>query len=133
MPFDGAGLVIPDRLNQVEDVIRLIDAPAKWCKGRRRTRDGRFCIYGALVEANARNLTPVILQAVHEITGRRYYCVEVFNDDIGTTHDLVLRVLNRARDGLAPHRAETCNFPKQSNWRVRLQEWAQSFGVKSPT
>ena len=131
MPFDGAGFVHLDRLNHIEDVIQLIGRPEKWCKGRRRTQDGRFCVYGALVEVNARSLTPVILQAIHEVTGRRYYCVEVFNDDIATTHALVLRVLNHTRYGLAQYRTETCRLPKLSNWRLRLQEWV-SLGVKSP-
>jgi hypothetical protein len=126
MPFDGAGVVVPDRLNQIENVIQLIDAPEKWCKGRRRKRDGRFCVYGALVEVNARSLTPVLLQAIHEVTGRRYYCVEVFNDDIGTTHAVVLRVLNRARDGFARHQTEACTFPKGSNWRYQVQEWSRA-------
>jgi len=134
MPFDGAGFVSPDnRLNQLEIVIDLIGAPEKWCKGRPRTRDGRFCIYGALVQVNARNLTPVILQAIHEVTNRRYYCVEVFNDDIGTTHALVLRVLTCARDHLGRASIQGHSLPQAASWRVRLQEWVQSFGMKSPT
>ena len=53
-----------DRLNQIEDVIQLIDAPDKWCKGRYKTFDGRFCIWGAIVEVKAHELRPVILRSI---------------------------------------------------------------------
>lgn len=95
MPFDGTGFIGSDRLSRIDAVIQLIGTPDKWCKGRRRTRDGRFCIYGALVEANALNLSTAILHAVQEVTGERYRCVEAFNDSLNTTHPLVVRVLAR--------------------------------------
>ena len=131
MPFDGAGFIGSDRLSRIEAVIQLIGTPDRWCKGRRRTHDGRFCIYGVLVEANALNLSSAILHAAHEVTGERYCCVEAFNDNINTTHPLVVRVLARARDDLIGQPATI--MPRPLNWRVRLQELVQSFAAKSPT
>jgi hypothetical protein len=115
MPFDGAELSVPyNRLNQIEDVIWLIGTPDKWCKRRRRTSDRRFCIYGALTHVNARNLEPLVLQAINQETGKRYRRIEAFNDKDDTTHALVLlRVLARARDGQQVA-ADACRAPGPS-------------------
>jgi len=101
MPFDVAGFGVDDRVHQIDDVIQLIGAPDKWVKGKRRTGDGRFCVAGALIELSATRLRPVILEAINEVTGKRYGSVEAFNDDVETSHSMLMRVLERARVGLS--------------------------------
>ena len=98
MPFDGPGF--DNRVRKIDSVIQLIGAPHKWVKGKRRTNDGRFCVNGALIERSATNLSPLILQAANQVTGRRYGCLEAFNDKVETTHPLLIRVLARARADL---------------------------------
>ena len=133
MPFDGTGLAVSDtRFNKIDDVIGLIAAPEKWCKGMAKTPDGRFCIRGALIAANAVNLRPVILEAIHEVTGRDYRRIEAFNDDVDTTHRMVLRVLAHARHNLIGQQAAIYSSPRVLNWRVRLQEWVRSFAAEKP-
>ena len=72
MPFDGIGFPNSDRLNKIEDVTQLIGTPDEWCKGRYKTFDGRFCIQGAIIEVKAPEIRPIILQAIHEVTGKHY-------------------------------------------------------------
>jgi len=40
------------------------------------------------------------MEAMNEATGKQYECVETFNDDIDTSHSLLMRVLERARADL---------------------------------
>src|SRR5207248_7282184 len=106
MPFDGTGFAVSDtRFNKIDEVIGLLATPDKWCKGMAKTPDGRFCIRGALIAANAVNLRPVILEAIHEVTDKKYRRVETFNDDVNTTHSMVLHVLTHARDNLIGRQA----------------------------
>jgi hypothetical protein len=105
MPFDVAGFGVDDRVLQIDNVIQLIGAPDKWVKGKRRTGAGRFCVTGALVELNAANLRPVIMDAMNKVTRRRYGSVEAFNDDVETSHSMLIRVLQRARGDLIRQRA----------------------------
>ena len=133
MPFDGTGFAVSDtRFNKIEDVIGLIATPEKWCKGMAKTPDGRFCIRGALIAANAVNLRPVILEAIHEVTGRNYRRIEAFNDDVDTTHRMVLRVMAHARHNLIGQQAAIYSSPRVLNWRVRLQAWVRSFAAEKP-
>jgi hypothetical protein len=98
MPFDGPGF--DNRVRKIDAVMQLIGAPDKWVKGKRRTNDGRFCVNGALIERSAANLSPLILQAANQVTGKSYGCLEAFNDEAETTHPLLIRVLARARADL---------------------------------
>lgn len=133
MPFDGAGFAASDnRLSKIEDVIDLLATPDQWCQGTPRTPDGRFCILGALIAVNANSLRPVVLRAIHEVTGKDYRRIEAFNDHPDTNHRLVLRVLARARDNIVGEEVEVLSLPTLPTWRVRLQEWVQSFAAKKP-
>jgi hypothetical protein len=105
MPFDVAGFGFDDCVDQIDGVIQLIGVPHKWVKGKRRTGDGRFCVTGALIELSATRLRPVIFEAINEVTGTRYGSVEAFNDDVETSHSILMRVLERARAGLIRQRA----------------------------
>jgi hypothetical protein len=46
-------------------------------------------------------LKPVVLQAIHDVTGQRYWRIESFNDHPYTRHAEVRRVLARARQLVA--------------------------------
>ena len=132
MPFDGTGFAVSDtRFNKIDDVISLLAKPEKWCKGMETTPDGRFCIRGALMAVDAVNLRPVILEAIQEIAGKKYKWIEVFNDDLVTTHRMVLRVLVHARD-LIGQQATVHSSWRMLNWRVRLQEWVRGFAAEKP-
>jgi hypothetical protein len=102
MPFDGAGYEVRDRmLDQIDRVIALLATEDKWCKRMLESRDGRRCILGAMRAADAMiELTAPILQAIEQVTGRRYMRIEIFNDHSSTTHPLVLRVLHQARENV---------------------------------
>jgi hypothetical protein len=46
-----------------------------------------------------------ILQAIQEVTGRRYTAIETFNDRRTTTYSQVVAVLHRARQDIIEGRA----------------------------
>src|ERR1044071_5760839 len=100
MPFDAAYFEADVRLSQIDSVIQLIGIPQNWVKRRRRTGDGQFCVNGALVELNARKLQSVVLEAINQVSGKRYGSIEAFNDDVETSHVIVMRVLGCARANL---------------------------------
>ena len=98
MPFDGAHF---EALEKIDKVIDLLAREDRWCKRQLRTHDGRRCILGAMIDADATTmLSEPILLAIKQVTGRDYRKVEVFNDNPLTSHSLVLRVLHQARDNV---------------------------------
>jgi hypothetical protein len=102
MPFDGTGYEGRiEALDKVDKVIDLLSQEDRWCKQQLRSYDGRRCILGAMMAADATvALKEPILLAIRQVTGRDYLRIEMFNDHPLTTHGLVLRVLNQARDNI---------------------------------
>jgi len=102
MPFDGkTGDGRYDALDKIDRVIGLLSRKERWCKQQLRTRDGRRCIQGAMMEADATIvLKQPILLAIRQITRRDYARIEMFNDQPLTTHTLVLQVLHQARQNI---------------------------------
>jgi hypothetical protein len=102
MPFDGA--VYEGRvrsLDKVDKVIDLLSDETRWCKRQLQTLDGRHCIAGAMIAADATTeLKKVILLAIEQVTGDYYRHIEAFNDHPRTTHALVVRVLQQARENV---------------------------------
>lgn len=121
MPFDGREYSTRiDALEKIDRVIEQLPSEARWCKGALYTVDGRRCILGAMQAVNgAMTLKQPILQAIHEVTGRRYTAIETFNDRRTTTHAQVIAVLERARqdilNGTAGRAPRT-----QTSWLKRL-------------
>jgi hypothetical protein len=111
MPFDGRDYSARiDALEKVDRVIEQLLTEDRWCKGALYTVDGRRCILGAMQAVNgAMTLKQPILQAIEEVTGRRFTAIETFNDRRTTTHAQVMAVLRRARrdiiDGTAGFQA----------------------------
>ena len=102
MPLDGkTGDGRYDALDKIDRVIDLLSRKDRWCKQQLRTRDGRRCIQGAMMAADATIvLKQPILLAIRQVTGRDYARIEMFNDQPLTTHALVLGVLHRARQNI---------------------------------
>lgn len=103
MPFDGTGYEgRTAALDKMDRVIDLLSRKDRWCKQQIRTYDGRRCILGAMMAADATiALKEPILLAIQQVTGRDYLRIEMFNDHPLTTHGLVVKVLHQARDNIA--------------------------------
>lgn len=122
MPFDGNGYESRiDALERMDKVIDLLSREDRWCKQQLRSYDGRRCILGAMMAADATiALKDPILLAIRQVTGRDYLRIEMFNDHPLTTHALVVKVLHRARDNVisgAPVRAPTRASGPDAGWR----------------
>lgn len=122
MPLDGTELEAFGNgpLAKLGAVERLLISEKQWCKGRLRDKNGRFCLAGAMQAVEARQLLdPIILRAIREVGGKRYWRIESFNDHPSTTHADVLRVLRRARENVIAGIIE-------GNPRPWHQRWAQT-------
>jgi hypothetical protein len=101
MPFDGIDSSGTDQLAKLGAVERLLATEQQWCKGRLRDAHDRHCLVGAIEAVEGRQmLQRVILQAAREVSGKRYWRIEFFNDDPHTTHSDVLAVLRRTRENI---------------------------------
>src|ERR1700758_1724375 len=101
MPFDGIDTFETHPLVKLGAVERLLATEQQWCKGRLRDAHGRHCLVGAIEAVDGRQmLQRVILQAAREVSGKRYWRIEFFNDDPRTTHSDVLQVLRRTRENM---------------------------------
>lgn len=101
MPFDGTEIYDGHPLAKLGAVERLLATEQQWCKGRLRDAHGRHCLIGAIEAVGGRQvLQKVVLQAAREVSGKRYWRIEFFNDDPRTTHGDVLQVLRRARENM---------------------------------
>jgi hypothetical protein len=116
MPFDGTGYEGRiEALDKMDKVIDLLAREDRWCKQQLRSYDGRRCILGAMMAADATiALKEPILLAIKQVTGRDYLRIEMFNDHPLTTHALVVRVLNQARENIINGVAERALVPASS-------------------
>lgn len=122
MPFDGHEFSPRiDALEKIDRVIEQLLTEDRWCKGALYTVDGRRCILGAMQAVEgAMILKHPILQAIQEVTGRRYKAIEVFNDRRTTTHAQVLAVLRRARENILGGTASYQAVAPRTSWLKRL-------------
>lgn len=131
MPFDGIGYEGRiDTLDKMDKVIDLLGREDRWCKQQLRSYDGRRCILGAMMAADATiALKEPILLAIKQVTGRDYLRIEMFNDHPLTTHGLVVRVLHQARDnivnGVMERAPAYASLPTSAWWGGSLKPWAQ--------
>lgn len=85
MPYDGVGFAFDDRVEKIDKVIDLLATRHQWCQGKYKSSDGRYCIRSAIVAVEGADcLRPVVLQAIREVTGKRYIRIESFNDGFKT-------------------------------------------------
>lgn len=120
MPLDGTELFENQALVKLGRVERLLATEDLWCKGRQRDRKGRHCLIGALAEADGRaELTPPVMRAIREISGRHYWRIASFNDDPSTTHQDILRVLQRARHLII---SDIARAGEAISWQQKLQQ-----------
>lgn len=131
MPFDGTGYEGRiEALDKMDKVIDLLSREDRWCKQQLRSYDGRRCILGAMMAADATIvLKEPILLAIKQVTGRDYLRIEMFNDHPLTTHGLVLKVLNQAREnvvnGVAERPTMVASPPVGAWWRSSFKPWNQ--------
>jgi hypothetical protein len=105
MPFDGVGFSGNEHAQKIDEVIDLLGIPERWGKGNFRTRDGRYCLRGAIKTVDQSEvLGPTVLEAINQVTGKSYRKIEYFNDSHWTDHAMVLTVLERARENIAAGR-----------------------------
>jgi hypothetical protein len=101
MPFDGIDAFDNHPIAKLGAVERMLATEQQWCKGRLRDAHGRHCLVGAIEAVGGRQvLQKPILQAAREVSGKRYWRIEFFNDDPRTTHSDVLQVLRRTRENM---------------------------------
>ena len=74
MPFDGTGYEGRiEALDKMDKVVDLLVREDRWCKQQLRSYDGRRCILGAMMAADATiALKEPILLAIKQVTGRDY-------------------------------------------------------------
>ena len=103
MPFDDAWYRDEARvLGKIDEVIDLLNDGKGWCKQQLHVGNERHCIVGALRTVGAEaDLRGPILEAIKQVTGRRYARIELFNDHPLTRFPLVLKVLKQARENIA--------------------------------
>lgn len=108
MPFDGADHTKRlECLAKMDQVINLLSREESWCKQQLRSFDGRRCLLGAMMAAEATTaLREPVLLAIRQVTGRHHPRIELFNDHPATTHKLLLEVLNRARSNMIQELAD---------------------------
>jgi hypothetical protein len=115
--------VSSEALEKMDKVMGLLAREDRWGRQQLRYYGGRYCIEGAMMEANAATLREPIPIAIKQVTGRNCYPkIEAFNDYPSTSHDLVLRVLHQARDNIRSGEVES---PPATPARPRLASWAR--------
>jgi hypothetical protein len=103
MPFDDTGRETQDAIWEIDRVLAMLASASRWCKRVEHSPDGKRCLMGALNDIGAFPLLgPAVLAAIREVTRFPYRRIEDFNDDLLTSHALVMRVLRRARETLTP-------------------------------
>lgn len=130
MPFDGTGYEGRiEALDKMDKVIDLLSHEDRWCKQQLRSYDGRRCILGAMMASDATIvLKEPILMAIKQVTGRDYLRIEMFNDHPLTTHALVLKVLDQARENIvvgAAARSRSVTEAPTSVWWGPLKPLSQ--------
>lgn len=127
MPFDGIDAFDNHPLAKLGAVERLLATEQQWCKGRLRDAHGRHCLVGAIEAVGGRQvLQKVVLQAAREVSGKRYWRIEFFNDDPRTTHADVLQVLRRARENLIE--GMISEYDRQPRYRKWINALRTRFG-----
>jgi hypothetical protein len=133
MPFDGIDGFGDHPIVKLGAVERLLATEQQWCKGRLRDAHGRHCLVGAIEAVGGRQvLQKPILQAAREISGKRYWRIEFFNDDPRTTHADVLQVLRHTRETMiAGLIGEGNRQPRHRRWAHGLRSLCMRGGHKA--
>jgi hypothetical protein len=127
MPFDGIGSISEERLRKIDAVSNLLASPDRWYKGALTSHDGRHCIRGAILAVGASGLLePAVLQAINDVTGKRFRRIEAFNDHPDTEHGQVVAVLARTRESIvaaAPTPTRLVRPPSAPSWTGMVRGW----------
>jgi hypothetical protein len=94
MPFDPLEPAISDLLAAIDRAAALLSAERRWCRRQEISATGQRCLIGALKDAgHADRLIPAVLRAANRVTGFPYARLDLFNDDLLTSHRHVLAAL----------------------------------------
>lgn len=97
MPFDRPIATSAELLASLERAAALIGRESRWCRGKEISADGRRCLIGALKAAgHAEQLIPLVLRAARRLKGFPYPRLDLFNDDLLTSHCDVIGALAEA-------------------------------------
>jgi hypothetical protein len=133
MPFDGIDTFDNHPIAKLGAVERMLASEQQWCKGRLRDAYGRHCLVGAIQAVAGRQvLQKPILQAAREVSGKRYWRIEFFNDDPRTTHADVLQVLRRTRENMIA--GMLCSYdrqPRHRSWLTTLRALCSRGGFEA--
>lgn len=134
MPLDSLEFSQNPMLTKLSRVERLLATERQWCKGRLRDSDGRHCLVGAIEAADCwPEVARIILRAAREVSGKRYWRIESFNDDPQTTHADVLAVLRRARQNIVASMASECDRqPWHRKWLQALRRLSSRAELENP-
>jgi hypothetical protein len=121
MPLDSIEFTGNPLLAKLGLVETLLAREQQWCKGRLRDAEGRHCLVGAIEAADAwQDLPRIILRAVRQVSGRRHWRIEAFNDHPLTTHREILAVLRRAREEILAQMTRADEAPP---WHQLWARW----------
>jgi len=135
MPLDCLSFSENPLLAKLGRVERLLATEHQWCKGKLHDADGRYCLVGAIEATDGwPEVARVILRAVREVSGRRYWRIESFNDDLRTTHADVLAVLRQARENIIASMADDHDLqPWPRNWLQMLRGFYRRSSAQTGT
>jgi hypothetical protein len=133
MPFDGIDAFDNHPIAKLGAVERMLATEQQWCKGRLRDAQGRHCLVGAIEAVGGRQvLQKPILQAAREVSGKRYWRIEFFNDDPLTTHADVLQVLRRTRENMITGMISSYDRqPRHRKWIRALRALCSRAGLEA--
>jgi hypothetical protein len=130
MPLDSLDFPQNHLLAKLGRVERLLATERQWCKGKLRDGDGRHCLVGAIEAADAwPEVGRVILRAAREVSGKRFWRIESFNDDPRTKHADILAALRRARQNIIADMEKEYELkPWRSEWVQVLRNLTRRYG-----
>jgi hypothetical protein len=133
MPLDSLDFPQNPLLAKLGRVERLLATERQWCKGKLRDGDGRHCLVGAIEAADAwPEVGRVILRAAREVSGKRYWRIESFNDDPRTKHTDILAVLRCARQNIIADMAKEYEAkPWHREWLQMLRNLSRRSGSET--
>jgi hypothetical protein len=132
MPFDH---LAPDErskaLTKIDRVISLLATEDRWGKFFAQSSNGRRCLWGAMWAEDATSILEMpIRDAIRQVTGQHHWQIDAFNDDLATTHAVILQVLHQARRNI---QAAAPSPAPQYRWRPAPSGWVARSTSSSPS
>lgn len=98
MPLDTLPSATSGLLASIDRAAALLSVERRWCRRQEISATGQRCLIGALKDAgHADQLIPLVLGAAKRLTGFPYARLDLFNDDLLTSHQHIVAALAEAR------------------------------------